>query len=263
MTVHIIARSFLVVLVCLFVGVIRAETRTDRGHLPLDHFLLGSAEIDSIDDEDLLDTIVTPTFGEFTIHGGLSVPVGMFAATSGTARGFALPGPSIGLDYAIYADSIHLSPRWVSSVILTRNASDVTAVRQAFIEQFELPDEAQIEAGPWYSLTAMTGFEYKFLISQGIRIAGIGQFGFGVSKGPDLVLASENSALSKKLNVAAAPAFNVGVSISIRDRYSIGIRYKNLRIIYDLTIIQPDNQQEVKSYEQSMNSFYFFAGYVL
>jgi len=261
MTVHRIARSLGVVLVCLLIGVIRAETRPDGSMHG--RFAPVGMGIDSIEDEDLLDTIITPTFGEFMVHVGVSVPVGMFAATGGTSPGFALPGPAIGLDYSIYADSILLSPRWVSSLVLARNASDVAAVREVLNAQFELPAEAHIEAGPWYSLTAMTGFEFKFLVVDGVRFSGIGQLGFGIGKSSEVVLASEQSALVQKSNVSAAAAFGAGVGLSLHDRYSVGLRYNSLRITYNLTTVQPDHQPQTMLYDQPMSSFYFFAGFVL
>ena len=219
---------------------------------------------DDVYDEELwFDTIRTPTFDDLHFYSGLAMPIGSFAAAGGKNPGYAETGPLVGIDYAIYADSINHSPRWVSSLIFTRNGSDAGAVRSAINQRFELPTEAKVDVGPWYALTTMTGFEFRFPVSPVMRLGVAAQIGFGVGSSSEVTLSSDSASLVQRSNVAAAPAYGGAFTLTVNERLGFGLRFNSMKITYDLMTMELEGQAKAIFYEQQMDMLSLYVGYSL
>jgi hypothetical protein len=154
---------------------------------------------------------------------GAAVPVGEFAASSEEHNSFALPGVTLGTQFAA---SVTWDWKITGGVVCSYHRYDESA--KAKVMRDSLP-KYTIHANGYVIAEILAGVRYDVLRTSRLTLFGIVQTGVLINKYPEIrednITPSGSGRRTISTALAISPALNVGCGVETKKRWWVGVSY--------------------------------------
>lgn len=181
----------------------------------------------------------------FTLQGGVAIPLGEFASTTGNAGGAASTGFSFGGELKV---PIGRSAFWLLSGTFSFNSMDESAIRSSL----GLPSSVSVDAGNWISITPLTGVGVIIPVSETLGLQLSGRLGLLIGTSPELNLSDGSTSISQSSASATAFAYGFAAGILTASNFSIVAQFQSGKPKYTATA-SGGGSSSSGDFEQSMS----------
>ncbi|MGH7494759.1 MAG: hypothetical protein ACREOO_20500 [bacterium] len=185
---------------------------------------------------------ICPLFGQqqsyVTIRGMLSLPVGGFGESIGAnphvtrrngfdvgaGASFASEGLGAGIEISLPTGAQGLS--WSSGLMLIVNAADDRGLTQTFQSLLGEGEVVTFDYGYWIQLPVMTGFQYRFALSDQVDCYGIAQGGISLIHAATREASVSGVPVdSRSYELAQQFGYGLGGGIVVNGKFDLGVRF--------------------------------------
>ena len=220
-------------------------------------FVYDYSEVDKIVKEGTIAFQLTDQYqnvpkGQVSLFGGVSIPSGDFASTSGTTPGYAKTGYGFGAQYNYFLPN---SIFWSLSLNLAFNPMDESAVRQAI----GVPSTVSADISSYSTITPMVGFGFYSSSNPDVIFYGQGQIGILFGSTPDIKFSSGSVSVTQSSASSTAIAYGFQAGVTISGKISLSARYISGKPKYKVTA-SGGGSSFSSEFEQPTGLFQVFAG---
>jgi hypothetical protein len=167
------------------------------------------------------------TESHFSLFGGLSLPAGDFASTSG---GAAKLGYTIGAEYELRFGKY---VGWIIQFNYTRNAIDDDALRGQFgLGGFPF----NLSSTPWITLAPVTGVKLTGPLSPDFSVFCTLGAGAAFGTSPELNITGQGFSVNQSAAKATAFTFSISGGFLVADIFRVDAKYMETTLKYDISV---------------------------
>lgn len=243
----------------------RGDSVTHAGH-PVTAAAADSISGDTLDYSgtvasmvDSLAMLGPPPISELRILAGGAIPSGIFGQQDGSHPGFAHMGFTVGLDYVISGKTFG----WISSVLGSRNPSDIPSTHRAVYISLDLPPTTNVEVGPWYTIWTGSGLQMKlpqFFENEKVSLHVMAQLGILLARSSNVDYYIEGVQFQQSPVWAASASGTFGLDVEVADRLFVVGRYMTSTPTFDLDTRGPNDFVIHNLYDQPTSIFQLLVG---
>jgi hypothetical protein len=174
-----------------------------------------------------------PIKKQFKILGGISAPVGDFAASTAAEAGVAQTGLALGTEF-----SSEVARHFILGigVMFDLNSMDAAEIEKV-VQTASGFSNAHVDAGTWDLFWFMGGAGFNAPLTSVTDLYGGGSLGLLVGISPNLTLRNGSSEGHSNSATAKSIAYGLGLGIVVDTRYDIGLRYLYGEPEYNVTSV--------------------------